>query len=270
MQKSSEQYLLKHSSLPNEALDWLEKQTNIRTNYPRMLSGRVQGELLKLLVRISGARRVLEIGAFTGYSSICMASGLPAEGHIDTLEINDELEELMREAWERAGVAPMITLHIGDAKQTLASLAAAASSFPAEGQTASSAGNRANAPEAVCPSSNIQKDGEASFTGAFAPCSADVKEVSPDTEKGLYDMVFIDANKREYCEYYELVMPMLRKGGIIVADDVLWDGKVYADPLPHDAQTVGLLKFNDMVVNDPRVEVVVLPLRDGISIIRKK
>lgn len=212
MQKSSEQYLLTHSSLPNKALDWLEKQTNIRTNYPRMLSGRVQGELLKLLVQISGARRVLEIGAFTGYSSICMASGLPSDGHIDTLEINDELEELMREAWERAGVASMITLHIGDAKQTLASLAA----------------------------------------------------------EGQYDMVFIDANKREYCEYYELVMPMLRQGGIIVADDVLWDGKVYADPLPHDAQTAGLLKFNDMVVNDPRVEVVVLPLRDGISIIRKK
>lgn len=218
MQKSSEQYLLTHSSLPNKALDWLEKQTNIRTNYPRMLSGRVQGELLKLLVQISGARRVLEIGAFTGYSSICMASGLPSDGHIDTLEINDELEELMREAWERAGVSSMITLHIGDAKQTLAELAAS----------------------------------------------------EKDTTDGIYDMAFIDANKREYCEYYELVMPMLKKGGIIVADDVLWDGKVYADPLPHDAQTTGLLKFNDMVVNDPRVEVVVLPLRDGISIIRKK
>lgn len=266
MQKSSEQYLLTHSSLANEALDWLEKQTNIRTNYPRMLSGRVQGELLKLLVQISGARRILEIGAFTGYSSICMASGLPAGGHIDTLEINDELEELMREAWERAGVAPMITLHIGDAKHTLAALASA------EGYTPSSAENRANAPEGVYPSAmdNGGKSGGTSFTGAFAPYSADVKEASPDSGQGLYDMVFIDANKREYCEYYELVMPMLRKGGIIVADDVLWDGKVYADPLPHDAQTVGLLKFNDMVVNDPRVEVVVLPLRDGISIIRKK
>lgn len=262
MQKSSEQYLLTHSSLANEALDWLEKQTNIRTNYPRMLSGRVQGELLKLLVQISGARRILEIGAFTGYSSICMASGLPAGGHIDTLEINDELEELMREAWERAGVAPMITLHIGDAKQTLAALASAADTpVTAEGQTPSSAENRANAPEGVCPS-------------AANPSSAinrdDATEGLSDSGQGLYDMVFIDANKREYCEYYELVMPMLRKGGIIVADDVLWDGKVYADPLPHDAQTVGLLKFNDMVVNDPRVEVVVLPLRDGISIIRKK
>lgn len=256
MQKSSEQYLLTHSSLANEALDWLEKQTNIRTNYPRMLSGRVQGELLKLLVQISGARRILEIGAFTGYSSICMASGLPAGGHIDTLEINDELEELMREAWERAGVAPMITLHIGDAKQTLAALASVADTpVTAEGQTPSSAENRANAPEGVCPSAANSSD-----NGKAGEASADEK----------YDMVFIDANKREYCEYYELVMPMLRKGGIIVADDVLWDGKVYADPLPHDAQTVGLLKFNDMAVNDPRVEVVVLPLRDGISIIRKK
>ena len=202
-------YITRYSSLPSEALGWIEKQTNIRTNYPRMLSGPVQGELLKMLVEISGARRVLEIGSFTGYSSTCMALGLPDGGHIDALEINDELEDLMREGWERAGVSDRITLHIGDAVQTLRSL------------------------------------------------------------HGEYDFVFIDANKRQYLEYYELTLPLLRKGGVIVADDVLWDGKVYAETPSHDAQTQGLLAFNAAVVQDPRVEVVMLPLRDGLSIIRK-
>lgn len=203
-------YLSRHSSIPNGALDWLEKQTNIHTNFPRMLSGQVQGELLKLLVELSGARTILEIGAFTGYSTICLASGLPEGGHIDTLEINDELEDLMREGWEKAGVSNRISLYIGDAKATLAGL------------------------------------------------------------EGPYDLVFIDANKREYCDYYDLVMPLLKPGGLIIADDVLWDGKVYTEPLATDAQTEGLLAFNSRIADDPRVEVVILPFRDGISLIRKK
>ena len=210
MRSSSDNYIAAHSSLPHEALLWLEKQTNLRTNYPQMLSGSVQGELLKLLVEMTGARRVLEIGSFTGYSTICLALGLPEGGRVDALEINDELEDLMREGWARAGVADRITLHIGDALETLKSL------------------------------------------------------------QGNYDLVFIDANKRQYCEYYELVMPLLRPGGIIVADDVLWDGKVYTEPIARDPQTEGLLAFNAKTADDPRVEVVILPLRDGISIIRKK
>ena len=212
MPQSSDKYISTHSSIPSEALGWLEKQTHIRTNYPRMLSGSVQGEFLKMLVTLSGAGRILEIGAFTGYSACCMALGLPEGGHIDTLEINDELEDLIREGWEKAGVTDRITLHIGDARQTLRHLR---------------------------------------------------------NENYACDFVFIDANKREYCEYYDLVFDMVRPGGLIVADDVLWDGKVYADPLPDDAQTRGLLEFNDRIANDPRVEVVMLPLRDGISLIRK-
>lgn len=210
MARSLNDYLSRHSSIPNGALDWLEKQTNIHTNFPRMLSGQVQGELLKLLVELSGARTILEIGAFTGYSTICLASGLPEGGHIDTLEINDELEDLMREGWEKAGVSDRISLYIGDAKATLAGL------------------------------------------------------------EGPYDLVFIDANKREYCDYYDLVMPLLKPGGLIIADDVLWDGKVYTEPLTTDAQTEGLLAFNSRIADDPRVEVVILPFRDGISLIRKK
>ena len=210
METSCDKYLREHCSLHSDALDWIEKQTNIRTNYPRMLSGRVQGQLLKMLVEISGSRRVLEIGTFTGYSACCMALGLPEDGHLDALEINDELEELILEGWERAGVDSKISLHIGDAKQTLSQL-----------------------------SNNV------------------------------YDMAFIDANKREYIQYYEIVLPMLKQGGIMVVDDVLWDGKVYADPMPQDKQTVGVASFNDMVTQDRRVEQVILPLRDGLNIIRK-
>ena len=212
MQTPLDKYLQEHSCQAPEALQWIEQQTNIRTNYPRMLSGSVQGGLLKMLVELTGATRILEIGSFTGYSAAWMALGLPEGGHIDTLEINDELEDLIREGWEKAGVTDRITLHIGDARQTLRHLR---------------------------------------------------------NENYVCDFVFIDANKREYCEYYDLVFDMVKPGGLIVADDVLWDGKVYADPLPDDAQTRGLLEFNDRIADDPRVEVVMLPLRDGISLIRK-
>lgn len=200
-----------HCSPVCEALDWIEKQTGIHTNYPQMLSGKVQGSFLKMLVELTGAREILEIGSFTGYSAACMALGLPEDGHIDALEINDELEDLMRQGWEKAGVQDRITLHIGDARETIAN----------------SLGGR------------------------------------------TYDMVFIDANKREYPDYFELVFPLLRQGGLIIADDVMLGGKVYADPLPQDAQTKGLLQFNDTMANDPRVEVVMLPFKDGISLIRK-
>lgn len=200
-----------HSSPVCEALDWIEKQTGIHTNYPQMLSGKVQGRFLKMLVEISGAREILEIGSFTGYSAACMALGLPDGGHLDALEINDELEDIMRQGWERAGVRDRITLHIGDARETIATR--------------------------LCG-----------------------KE---------YDLVFIDANKREYPDYFELVFPLLRKGGLIVADDVMLGGKVYAEPLPQDAQTRGLVLFNDTMANDPRMEVVMLPFKDGISLIRK-
>lgn len=210
MESSLNSYLLRHCSLRSDALDWIEKQTNIRTNYPQMLSGRVQGCLLKLLVELSGASRIIEIGSFTGYSAACMAMGLPEGGVIDALEVNDELEDLMREGWRRAGVDGRITLHIGDAAETLKSL------------------------------------------------------------EGPYDMVFIDANKRQYPLYYELCLPLLRPGGFIIADDTLWDGKVYARPVPGDPQTSGLTEFNDAVARDTRVETVILPIRDGLTMIRKK
>ena len=205
-----EQYVAEHSSPQSEALEWIQKQTHIRTNYPRMLTGAVQGRFLTMLARISGAERVLEIGTFTGYSSTCFAYGIKKGGMVDTLEINDELEDLIREGWERAGVRDRITLHIGDAKETLRTLS------------------------------------------------------------GPYDIVYMDANKREYCDYYDLIFDLVRPGGLILADDVLWDGKLWQDPMPSDKQTLGSAAFNDMVAADSRVESVILPWRDGLNIIRKK
>ena len=205
-----EKYIRDHSTAETDALKWVDRETHLKTIYPQMLSGPVQGRLLTMIAEMISATRVLEIGTFTGYSTICLAYGLAEGGHIDALEINDELEDIIREGWARAGVSEKITLHIGDAKETLKSL------------------------------------------------------------EGPYDLVFMDANKREYCDYYELVMPLLRKGGIILADDILWDGKLFENPVPRDAQTQGIASFNDMVAEDKRVEVVILPLRDGLSIIRKK
>ena len=205
-----EKYIRDHSTAETDALKWVDRETHLKTIYPQMLSGHVQGRLLTMIAEMISATRVLEIGTFTGYSTICLAYGLSEGGHIDALEINDELEDIIREGWARAGVSEKITLHIGDAKETLKSL------------------------------------------------------------EGPYDLVFMDANKREYCDYYELVMPLLRKGGIILADDILWDGKLFENPVPRDAQTQGIARFNEMVAEDKRVEVVILPLRDGLSIIRKK
>ena len=218
------QYIEEHASEPSEALAWVERQTHIRTNHARMLSGAVQGQIMRMLVQLSGAKRILELGTFTGYSAICLASTLPEDGHLDTLEINDELEDLILEGFERAGLSDRISLHIGDCKDTLRRLRGVM---------------------------GLDEGGQA----------------DPAMQ---YDLVYMDANKREYCEYYELLFDMVRPGGLILADNVLWDGKVCEDPMPQDKQTLGIARFNDMVSADPRVESVILPLRDGLNVIRKK
>lgn len=218
------EYIRQHATPQGEALDWVEKQTHIRTNHARMLSGSVQGQLLYILVKLTGAKRILELGTFTGYSAICLASALPEDGHLDTLELNDELEDLILEGFGRAGLSERISLHIGDCKETLRQMRGAMGLDPGD---------------------------------------------TPD-ETALYDIVYMDANKREYPEYYELVFDMVRPGGLILGDNVLWDGKVCLDPLPQDRQTLGIARFNDMVSADPRVNSVIMPLRDGLNIIRKK
>lgn len=206
-------YLTNFSQEQDPVLQWLQKQTNLRTNHARMLCGPVEGKLMEMLSRMIQPKNILEIGAFTGYSAICLARGLKEGGMLDSLELNDELEDLILQAHERAGLSDKITLHIGDAKQTL----------------------------------------------------KDLKE-----QGKMYDLVFIDANKREYPAYYDLVFDMVRPGGYILADNVLWDGKVYQENVPQDAQTQGIFRFNEIVKEDPRVENVIIPLRDGMNLIRKK
>lgn len=212
------EYLTRHSTAQTEALEWIEKQTHIRTNHARMLTGPVQGRFLKMLAEALSPERILEIGAFTGYSAVCLAYALPANGHLDSLEINDELEDLISEGLERAGVADKVSLIIGDAKDSLAKLR---------------------------------------------------KEILEEKTRPLYDLVYIDANKREYPEYYGLVFDIVRSGGYILADNVLWDGKVWQSPMPQDRQTLGIARFNDIVASDPRVESVIIPVRDGLNLIRK-
>lgn len=209
MINSLDKYLESNSKELNETLKWLERETNIRTNHARMLSGPVLGRLLEMTSRMLKPKNILEIGTFTGYSAICLALGLGTDGHLDAIEINDELESLIREGFSRAGLSEKISLHFGDAKVIIPQL------------------------------------------------------------KTEYDLIYIDANKREYCLYYDLAFDLLSSGGYILADNALWDGKVYQEPTPTDAQTKEILKFNKKIKDDHRVENFILPLRDGLNIIRK-
>lgn len=205
-----DRYLAENSTPVSPVLDWLERQTHLRTNHARMLSGRQVGALLHHITLMLAPSRVLELGVFTGYSSICIASALREGAMLDSIEINDELEDLIREGFARAGVSERINLIFGDA-------------------------------------------------GALIP--------------GLdatYDLAYIDANKREYALYYSEVIDKVRSGGYIIADNVLWDGKVYGECVARDPQTQGIEEFNRIVAEDDRVENFILPLRDGLNIIRKK
>ncbi|MGN0186429.1 MAG: O-methyltransferase [Paludibacteraceae bacterium] len=204
-------YMAEHSDAEPAWLAAVARETHVRTINPRMLSGHFAGRILKMLVRIARPKRVLEIGAFTGYSALCLAEGLPADGHIDTIEIDDELEDFIRENIRHSPYAERVTLHIGDACALIPQL------------------------------------------------------------DGMFDFVFIDADKRFYRDYYELVLPKVPSGGVIVADNTLWDGKVLIpNPPTGDHQTIEIKKFNDFVAQDERVEKVILPLRDGLTLMMKK
>ncbi len=210
MESIQDKYISDNSFDLPEVLEWLERETHIRTNHGRMISGPVLGRFLISFSRMVAPGRVLEIGTFTGYSAICLAQGLRNGGIIDVIEINDELVSLITEGFKRAGIASSVALHIGDASGII-----------------------------------------------------------PELPEESFDLVYIDANKREYVKYYELVFDKVRRGGYIIADNVLWSGKVYGDPIPKDAQTMGIYNFNAMVKKDHRVESYILPLRDGINIIKK-
>ena len=191
-------------------LQELERTTHLRTISPQMMSGPYQGLLLQFISHMMQPRRILEIGAFTGYASICLAQGLPEDGHLHTIEVDDERGPIFREFVSKAGLTHKITLHHGDAATIVPSL------------------------------------GDEPF-----------------------DLVFLDAGKLDYLNHYELLLPRLRPGGFLLIDNVLWDGKV-PNPQSTDATTVYLRNFNAHVHADTRVENLILPLRDGLMIVRKK
>ncbi len=175
-----------------------------------MCSGHLQGRLLAMISAMVGPRRILELGAYTGYSALCLAEGLKPDGQLHTIEIDDEMEEELTELFESAPGGERITLHIGDAE-----------------------------------------------------------EIAGKIDE-TWDLIYIDANKRRYTEYLDAVLPRLRQGGFIIADNTLWDGKVTDTETNHDAQTVALDRFNSYVASREDLETVILPLRDGLTLIRKK
>lgn len=205
-----ESYIRNHIDAEPAHLRRLDRLTNIRLINGRMCSGHIQGRLLKMLVEMINPRRALELGTFSGYSALCIAEGMQEDSELHTFEIDDELEDFIREAFDSSPHGKKITLHIGDASHEIATWG-----------------------------------------------------------KESLDLIFIDADKREYCDYYRLSLPLLRKGGYIIADNTLWDGHVTEQAEKHSAQTLGIMAFNDMVASDPTVEKVIVPLRDGLTIIRK-
>lgn len=206
-----EEYILQHIDAEPTELARLDRETHLYHLRPRMCSGHLQGRLLKMFVRMIQPKQVLELGTFTGYSALCLAEGLLADDAcVHTIEIDDELEDFIREHFSRSEMGGRIKLHIGDA------------------------------------------------------C-----DIIPTIE-GDFDLVFVDANKRNYLDYYKMVLPRVRKGGFIIADNTLWDGKVVDWGKKLDDQTRGILEFNDYVAADEAVEKVILPLRDGLTLIYKK
>jgi len=205
-----EQYILDNTS-PEEALmHSLERETYLRVINPRMISGHLQGKLLEMLVRMMRPKRVLEIGTFTGYSALSIARGLEDDARLDTIEVDDELEEIAASFFARSAYGSRIRQHIGSALDIVPQL------------------------------------GE------------------------VYDMVFIDGDKREYPAYYKMLMDggYVRSGSIMLADNILWYGKVAQPIARNDRHTEAIVEFNRMVVEDDRVDNVIVPIRDGINLIR--
>ena len=211
MTEALEQYILQHSEPENPLLSEMVRDAHVNLLRPRMISGHIQASFIKMMCRMVGAVKVLEIGTFAGYTALAMAEVLGENGHIDTIEIDDELEPFIRRYLTRSPQQSKVRLHIGDAV-----------------------------------------------------------DIIPQLEESEYDLVFIDADKRAYKIYYDLVFNKVRKGGVILADNTLWDGKVLQPLAPSDRQTAGIAEFNDYVAADARVEKTIVPLRDGLTIIWKK
>ena len=202
-----EQYAVDHSSAPDALLQELAEHTQSQSRMAQMLIGPLEGMLLKFLVRCLGASRILEIGTFTGYSALTMASELPADGELISCEINSTRAEIAQSFVDRSACRDRITILVGDAQQSIKQL------------------------------------------------------------DGQFDLIFIDADKENYPNYYRLLLPMLAAHGVMVVDNVLWSGAVLD---PQQTSDRAIVDFNAAVASDPTVEQVILSVRDGMMLIRKK
>lgn len=203
-------YIEAHTDEEPSLLKKLNRETQLKIMMPRMISGHFQGRVLSMLMKMIKPKNILEIGTYTGYSALCMAEGLERDGKLITIDINVELEEVVRKYFSESEFENKIEYIIGDAKNVLPTL----------------------------------------------------------NEK--FDVVFIDADKENYLNYYNLVFDKLNVGGYIIADNVLWSGKVVAENIKLDKDTKALMDFNKTVQEDTRVENVLFPIRDGLLIARKK
>lgn len=203
-----ENYIATHSQDEPEVLRALTKETHLKVIQPRMITGHFQGRVLSLLSKIIQPKNILEIGTYTGYSAICLAEGLPKDGILHTIDVNEELYKIQRNYFDKSGFGHQIIQHIGDALKII-----------------------------------------------------------PDLEM-VFDLVFIDAEKASYDAYFEAVLQKTKSGSVILSDNVLWSGKVVEPLQPKDKVTQVLLDYNQKLKSDPRVETVLLPIRDGLTLSR--
>ena len=205
-----DEYVVAHSQPEPELLQQLSRETWQKVLAPRMLSGHLQGRLLSMLSKLLQPKCVLEIGTYTGYSALCLAEGMHAQGKLHTIDINEELHDFQRKYFDASPYGDRIIQHTGDAREIIPSL--------------------------------------------------DLK----------IDLIFIDADKRNYPTYLDLLLPKLSSGAVILSDNVLWSGKVIENVKEDDLDTQALLKYNQMLNTHPKLETVLLPIRDGLTISRVK
>ena len=204
-----DEYVVSHSEQEPELLQELTRETYPKILQPIMLSGPYQGRVLSIISKLINPKYVLELGTFTGYSTLCLAEGLQSEGIIHTIDINEELVDFQRKYFDKSNFGNQITQHTGSAID-------------------------------IIPTLNLK-----------------------------FDLIFIDADKPNYSNYFHLVIDKLNKGGIILSDNVLWHGKVVEPVSEKDTSTKAVLDYNTLLINDKRIETVVLPIRDGLTISRR-
>ncbi len=205
-----DKYIDQHTPKEPELLAQLNRETNQKVLQPRMLSGHYQGRVLSLISKIIQPKSILEIGTYTGYSALCLAEGLPKEGKLHTIDINEELYDFQQQYFQLSPWKNQIKQYLGDAT-----------------------------------------------------------EIIPEINE-MFDLVFIDADKPNYPQYFELIIDKMNSGGVILSDNVLWSGKVVEELKKDDESTQALLKYNKLLTEDNRIESVILPIRDGLTLSRVK